>query len=134
MQRKDTPHNRLVAKLEEQHGCLSREFHRLLKEAVCGPHTESEDCWHCYVLQEWDRPGFIPDAFRFDREASTVWIYEVEITHHISEYKFSQLEQLWWLLDNYYWKLRLIVVDRYGAERELCMDDGKWTAATGSKG
>lgn len=60
------------------------------------------------------RPHFIPDAFMVDTAKRIVVCFEVEVTNQVSDDKLEHYQDLWWFLDDVYWGLRLVVVDRYG--------------------
>lgn len=55
----------------------------------------------------------IPDAFRIIPEQRQVVIMEVEVTHHIPDEKLLAYHSLWWALDEYYWTMGLVTIDRF---------------------
>ena len=61
---------------------------------------------------------FIPDAFRVDSEEQEITLYEVEDSNFLTIRKLSIIVNLWWVLDDMGWNLRLVVVDRYGVNRK----------------
>jgi len=70
--------------------------------------------------------GFIPDAFKIDRERQEITLYEVEDWHRLTIQKLWLLVNLWWVLDDIGWTLHLIIVDRYAVSRKE-LDLGKWS-------
>jgi len=70
--------------------------------------------------------GFTPDAFKVDSERREITLYEVEDSHRLTIRKLSIIVNLWWVLDDIGWALRLIVVDRYAAKRKE-LDLHEWS-------
>jgi len=62
---------------------------------------------------------FVPDAFEIDQEESIITIYEVEISHPISNNKMHTYWQLLHFIENEDWTLKLIRVDRFGNHTEI---------------
>lgn len=70
--------------------------------------------------------GFTPDAFKVDSEGREITLYEVEDSHRLTIRKLSIIVNLWWVLDDIGWDLRLILLDRYAASRKE-LDLRKWS-------
>jgi len=70
--------------------------------------------------------GFLPDAYKIDREAQEIIIYEVEDSHPIPPHKLDRYAWFWFCWDAegaHEWLPRLFTVDRYGrltGEINLC--------------
>lgn len=62
----------------------------------------------------YDRPRFIPDAFSIDRRRRRVLAYEIEDTHPISILKLRRMIMFNFWLDTHYWRLRVLIANRYG--------------------
>jgi hypothetical protein len=58
-----------------------------------------------------------PDGYVFDESLREVIVYEIEDEHPLTIEKLEWLVDLFWGLDENYWTLRLIVLDRYGLNR-----------------
>jgi hypothetical protein len=61
----------------------------------------------------------IPDAFMIDEGARVVTVYEVEDTCPITYEKMRLLGGIGFALDCEDWEFNLVVVDRYGGQREV---------------
>jgi hypothetical protein len=59
-------------------------------------------------------PRMIPDGYVIDHENRAVIVFEVEDTHPMNREKLSKYWWLWWVLDEYFWSLVVVVCDRYG--------------------
>jgi len=76
--------------------------------------------------EEWKslRPSFIPDAYLIDKDRFEVIMYEIEDTHMLKMEKMHKIVDLFLYLDSFFWRLKLIVTDRYGEnQRELPIFD-----------
>jgi len=64
----------------------------------------------------FSRGGFcrIPDAYRIDREAKVVTVYEVVVHSPVSRDKATDYFDLFWMLDGEYWTLDVIEVSMHG--------------------
>jgi hypothetical protein len=114
-------------------GAKRFRFKQSILDAVAGKHgdhtpiaaegsddpTETYvDCHRCLMNEEaGDLPR--PDAFTIDAARMEVTAYEVEVTHRVDHDRVSQYADLWWLLDEDYWMLRLVVVDRFENHTEI---------------
>ena len=73
------------------------------------------------AVEPWQREDFtslaaIPDAFIVDPINRLVTLFEVEVTHPVSEYKMQLYGDLWWGIDGNDWDMLLIKVDGEGRE------------------
>jgi len=70
--------------------------------------------------------GFLPDAYKIDRDAQEILIYEVEDSHPLPPNKLRLYSWFWfcWEAEGHHeWLPRLFTVDRYGratGEIDLC--------------
>lgn len=139
-------HERLVQRFIESEGpgWKTRFFRRHVFEAVLPDAMSEEDISHdalarwtrryCKVrlgLRYYDLPGrrpipsrlaplwqalhIVPDIYRIDPVERSVSCVEVTITSSPGE-KFWDL---YWMLDCYYWSLRVAEIDRYGHIRDF---------------
>jgi hypothetical protein len=69
-----------------------------------------------------------PDAFKIDAETETVWVAEVNVTHHAGAEKWADL---WDTLDFHDWTLRYVVVDRNGVRSEPFDTEAMFDASYG---
>ena len=69
------------------------------------------DHWHEDIDE---RVRVIPDAYVIDEHEKTVIVYEVEDTSRIDNTKMGSYVDLSWILDEEFWGLCLVVVDRWG--------------------
>ena len=60
------------------------------------------------------RLDIIPDAFWIDDETGVVLAFEVEVTSPLTEAKFERYSDLYWVLDEDYYSLHIVTVDRRG--------------------
>lgn len=58
--------------------------------------------------------GVVPDAYQILNSERIVRIFEVEDSNPLSLIKLSKLHDLWWLLDEVYYILEVVVLNRYG--------------------
>ena len=72
----------------------------------------------------------IPDAYIFDPDFEVVTAYEVEDTHPLTPAKLSIYADIFWILDQKHWLLKLIVLDRYG-KNERVLDLFDWSINIG---
>lgn len=126
MQSEATPrplsvHKAIIAELVSE-GCSTRGFHSAMSAAIGGQHVETEphsskSCDHCMIrddlksLREYG--AIVPDAFKIVEEESTIIAFEVEVSNPISEFKMARYLDYWWALDEFYWSLQLVSVDRF---------------------
>ncbi len=69
-------------------------------------------------LEMIEENRIVPDAWLHDEDNMEIIIYEIEDTHTITRNKLTKLINLWFMLDSeVYYKLRLILTDRYGQNR-----------------
>jgi hypothetical protein len=129
--RSESLHEKIVDKLVEA-GATRFRFKQHILDAVCGKHgshekklsdandpdSEYTECERCFVSEEMGNVPR-PDAFRIDEEAQEIFVYEVEVTHRVTEGRVERYADLWWALDEEYWLLRLIVVDRFENHTEI---------------
>lgn len=127
--RSESLHERLILAL----GCETKGFTRAVLDALIGkcgshemklsdptkPESKYNDCDRCYLKEELAECRVLPDAFRIEHEREEILVYEVEVTHHLPDWKLERYCQFWWALDEYYWMLRLFIVDRFGNQHEL---------------
>ncbi len=63
------------------------------------------------------RTAFVPDAFHIDREARQLVLFEVEVSHGITDEKYRRLGEFWCDWDDEAgndWLPVLVIVDRFG--------------------
>lgn len=92
----------------------------------------NEETGETYRVCFWDKAHYDvrafyirPDAWRIDPAERTVWIAEVNVTHHAGVQKWAAL---WDVLDYLEWSLRLVIVDRNGVRSEPFSDLEMFTA------
>jgi hypothetical protein len=121
-------HSALVAKLAAA-GALTKGFSSAVLDAVAGKHGSHDlkydgafpyrDCLRCVVKEGMGTGKIVPDAYVVDAERMEVIAYEVEVTSPVTEFKLEKYINWWWALDEEYWSLRLIIVDRFGNHKEV---------------
>lgn len=109
-----TRHELAIRMLVNSHPDMCRNgFAKAVRELWIELHAD-EDPDEC---TEPVRHPFLPDAYRIDREAQEILVYEVEDTCPISPEKLLRLAY-WWFQwdadDEHEWLPRVFVVDRYG--------------------
>ncbi len=112
-----TKHQRLVQALAEG-GAKTAGFTVAVVKAVAGkcinPKTDDDWCDHCDMKRHFKANQVIPDAYVIDVPRMEVVVYEVEVSHQIPLHKMAKLCELFWVLDQDEWLLRLIRVDSLG--------------------
>jgi hypothetical protein len=65
--------------------------------------------------------AFVPDAFRFNEATSEIELYEVEVTHPLSDHKMAVLGNYWaeWDAEDGDWLPVVIRVDRFGNHHRM---------------
>ncbi len=140
--RKDSLHEQIIDRLIARvPGARRFKFKQCVLDAVwgkCGSHETKqaddgdeestyEDCDRCFFSEQiGDAPR--PDAFVIDTENREVIVYEVEVTHQVSTARALQYADLFWVIDEEYWLVRLIVVDRFEHEAEVDVVATEWAA------
>jgi hypothetical protein len=110
-----TKHQELIEALKRS-GASTGPFRgdcvRAIDRSVADPREAgiAQIDWQCSVR---------PDAYKVDELGATVTVFEVEVTSAVTEEKLSKYEDLWWFLDEYHWRLKLVAIDRFGVEREI---------------
>jgi hypothetical protein len=115
-------HSELIARLVAERGYFAKHQKRRILDAVYGKCAcvDGNQCWRCTMSREMDEMGrLVPDAVHIDAAAEVVTICEVEVTSRLDERKIAGYENWAWILDEEYWRLRLLVVSRLGAETEM---------------
>ena len=111
----DTPHELAIRRLIDSHQDLCRNgFWEAIKQL-------------CDELGEDDVPTklgfrFQPDAYRIDRQASEILLYEVEVTSLVTPDKMKLIAAFWewWEASgDHDWMPRLFLVNRYGHQGEV---------------
>ena len=98
-----------------------RNIHRNGFRAVIRELVEELDCDNSCLAD-----GFLPDAYKIDRDAQEILIYEVEDSHPLPPRKLDRYSWFWFCWeaeDRHEWLPRLFTVDRYGratGEIDLC--------------
>jgi len=109
-------HNRLVDGLKEKHGAKTHDFKNKLIDAVADHFANG-------IVEAIRKCGVVPDAWRIAEstqfpDSLDVFVYEVEVTNRLSDWKLLAYYNLWFALDTTF-NLRLIAVDRLGNETEI---------------
>lgn len=65
-------------------------------------------------VRESVTPTVVPDAYEIDASTRIVDVYEVEVTSPVDASKMARLVDLFWVLDDAGWNLRLTIIDRFG--------------------
>jgi len=114
IQKVTTPHELVIRSLIDSHPDMCRNgFRRAMRNLW----SELGD------IDEMLPIDFVPDAYRIDREAEEILIYEVEFSHPVTEHKLRQYGMLWFDWDaegQHEWLPRLFIIDRLG-QREIPM-------------
>lgn len=117
---KTTTHNQYISDLRSL-GAQTKGFHDSLLRVVGGKHSDPtplHTCDHCDISR-WlgeitqDYRSVVPDAFEIDTEVRLVTVYEVEVTHPLTNVKREKYKAYFWMLDEVYWRLRVITVDKH---------------------
>lgn len=61
----------------------------------------------------------LPDAYTIDPETWTITVYEVEVSHPVDDDKLARYFNLFWVVDQWEWSIRLVLVDKRGNERDV---------------
>lgn len=74
---------------------------------------------------EWRaRVNMVPDAFMIDYEEGHVVVFEVVDTSDVTPLKLAKIEEIGWALDQDYFDIGLIRIDRYGRSLHAPVEDG----------
>jgi hypothetical protein len=93
--------------------CTEAECEEFLAE---GPHC---CCDRCFIRTDMVACRLIPDAHRIDIDARVVTAYEVEVTFAVNEDKLELYRHWWYMVDEFHWALRLVIVNRFGQQNEV---------------
>lgn len=142
IKRSESLHERIIDRLVASiPGAQRYRFKQAVLDAVwgqCGSHetklADESDSTSTYV--ECERCEFSecfgdvprPDAFVIDKENREVIAYEVEVTHQVSVDRALQYADLFWVIDEEYWLVRLVVVDRFENRSEVDVLATEWSA------
>jgi hypothetical protein len=110
-------HQRVVEKIVEMHGAEVFKFRRNVEDAL---DIKGE-------LDYWG-PGN-PDAYLIDHETETVTVWEVGVIRPPDPKKIKRYAHLFFHLDDVYWTLKLILVDQWFHETEICLPWVMWASA-----
>ena len=69
------------------------------------------------LLERIDQNRVVPDLCRLLTDERELHAIEIEDTHELTVRKLTRYYNLLWALDAARWRLRVFVVDRYGANR-----------------
>ena len=73
-----------------------------------------------HVLGYWPCAGpLIPDAFVVHKPEKSILIWEVEVNSGLTWEKMGAYRHLAWCLNDDYWALNLIVIDKWGTETTI---------------
>lgn len=139
-------HEAIIGELVKA-GAKRSLFNRWVARWVGGRHSEHEpipdipddddldcptvSCDRCWILWEMRQDRVIPDAFEVDEDNETIVAYEVEVGGRMSVDKMHRYANLWWVLDEYEWTLRLVIVDRFGHRNDV--DLCEWSLQQGAQ-
>lgn len=73
-------------------------------------------------MPAFDHLGWLPDAYRINRQACEIELYEVEVHHSLPDWKIDALGEFWFEWDCYGahdWLPVLIIVSRYGVRQRF---------------
>lgn len=108
-------HAALIERLCERYGARSKRFRK----------TVTEECDCVYWAEDYREEPHnapMPDAFTISPGTPEDWFlfkvtaYEVEVTHRVTENKMDEYRHLFWVLDQDYVALDLVIVNRFGVE------------------
>jgi hypothetical protein len=111
---KDTPHRRMIFKVvEENPGSKRVGFRKAVEGAIEDQILNDPELEYCYLLDlreslERGDLAVVPDAFRIDPSQRVVTVWEVE---HTYRYEKGKYWDVFWLLDEFCWDLRIFRVD-----------------------
>lgn len=92
-------HKQLISSIVLKHGAETKSFWKAIRTL-----SEQEDWWE----PPREQP-FRPDAFKIDREASTVEIHEAVVTHPPSRNGLLCMGAFWFAMDCESWDVRLFL-------------------------
>lgn len=93
-------HKQIVQELAKGKELEFSGFSKALQAA-----TKGTEIGEVYI----ERHKFFPSAFRIDVEERTIWVYEVELTGPLTEYKLANLAEMWFCCDSWEWDFKLFV-------------------------
>lgn len=99
-------HQAVISKLSEL-GTSTHGFKRSVIEAI--RLEEGQEVAEC-LKEDVNNNRVTPDAFRIEVHKRTVIAFEVEMFNAIDESKMARYVDWWWMLDDFYWDLRLVGV------------------------
>jgi hypothetical protein len=97
-------HCQLVDKLLSEVGARRHSFKRAVRSEL---NLTSKD------LESLEGTRIVPDGYLFDRDRQELICYEVETSSPINQERLSPYVDWWWVIDDFGWSLRLIVLRAY---------------------
>lgn len=113
-------HNQIVRQIVERYKAATLGFRRALIADMTGPNADERERIGPEEITRLNHFPKVPDAYLIggtEGDCRVVTVWEVENTHRVEDDKMRAYAALANLLDEYYYYLRLVVVDRFDAER-----------------
>ena len=108
-----SPHEAVIAALASAYSHGQQHRFGAALRSIC----EDEEDWKTAVQ---------PDFYLIDRDAKRVTVFEVEDTSALTSKNLADYIEIFFLLDEYEWELRMLVFDRWGNSREMNMLQTYW--------